>query len=57
MSMVIGKAWAILGFVKRWASEFIDFCITKLLYISLVRPILEYASINRIHTIGVIVIQ
>ena len=39
ISMVIGKARAVLGFVK-----FIEPYITKLLYISLVRPILEYAS-------------
>ena len=37
---------AVLGFVKRWAREFIDPYITKLLYISFVRPILEYASIT-----------
>lgn len=45
ISMMIGKARAVLGFVKRWAREFIDPYITRLLYISLVRPILEYASI------------
>ena len=33
------KARAVLGFVKRWANEFIDPYITKLLYISLVRPL------------------
>ena len=38
--MTIGKAPAVLGFVKRWAREFIDPYTTKLLYISLVRPIL-----------------
>ena len=30
--------------MKRRAKEFVDLYITKLLYISLVRPILEYAS-------------
>ena len=45
ISIVIGKAGAVLGFVKRWAKEFIDPYITKLLYVSLVRSILEYASI------------
>ena len=45
ISMAISKARAVFGFVKRWAREFIDPYITKLLYISLVRPILEYASI------------
>ena len=45
ISMVIGKARAALVFVKRCAREFIDPYVTKLLYISLVRPILEYASI------------
>ena len=44
ISIVIGKARAVLGFVKRWARKFIDLYLTKLLYISLVRPILEYAS-------------
>ena len=41
ISMVIGKARALLGYVKRWAKKFIDPYITKLLYITLVRPILE----------------
>ena len=45
INMVIGKDWTVLGFVKIWAREFIDPYITKLLYISLVRPILEYASL------------
>ena len=31
--------------MKRWAKEFIDPYISKLLYILLVRPISEYASI------------
>ena len=44
IDMVIGKARTVLGFVKIWSREFIDSYITKLLYISLVRPILEYSS-------------
>ena len=43
--MVIGKAWAVLGFVKRWSREFIGPYISKLLYILLLRPILKYSSI------------
>ena len=42
--MVIDKVWAVLDFVKRWAKEFIDPYITKLLYNLLVRRNLECAS-------------
>ena len=45
ISRVIGKTRAVLGFVKRCAREFVDPYIIKLLYISLVRLILNYASI------------
>jgi len=41
---IIGKARSMLGYVKRWAKEFNDPYICKLLYTSLVRPNLEYAS-------------
>ena len=34
----------VLGFIKRWSKEFNDPYITKTLYTSLVRPILEYGS-------------
>ena len=45
ISMVIGKARAVLGFVERRAKELIDPYITKLLCISLIRLILEFTSI------------
>ena len=41
----ISKAICILGFFKRWAKEFSDHYVTKQLFTSLVRPILEYGSI------------
>jgi len=40
----VSKATQVLGFIKRWAKEFDDPYTTKLLYVSLVRPILEYGS-------------
>lgn len=39
------KARGVLAFIKRWAKEFSDPYITRQLYISLVRPILEYGSL------------
>lgn len=45
ISTMVNKARAVLGFIKRWAKEFTDPYITKKLYTSLVRPILEYGSI------------
>ena len=42
---MISKARGVFRFVKKWARGSIDPYITKLLYISLVRPILEYASV------------
>lgn len=42
---MVNKAYGVLGFIKRWAKEFADPYITKNLYISLVRPILEYGSV------------
>ena len=41
---MVNKAMSVLGFIKRWSKEFDDPYITKTLYISLVRPILEYGS-------------
>ena len=38
------KARSVLGFIKRWAKEFNDPYITKTLFTSLVRPILEFGS-------------
>lgn len=45
ISLTVNKARSVLGFIKRWAKEFNDPYITKQLYTSLVRPILEYGSI------------
>ena len=45
INSILSKAYRTLGFIKRWAKEFRDPYITKLLFTSLVRPILEYASI------------
>lgn len=41
----IGRASCLLGFIKRWSREFDDPYLSKRLYTSLVRPILEYGSI------------
>lgn len=45
ITMTANKARGVLGFIKRWAKEFKDPYVTKTLYTSLVRPILEYGSI------------
>lgn len=45
ISSTVAKARGLLGFIKRWAKEFSDPYITKQLYTSLVRPVLEYGSI------------
>lgn len=45
ITFAINKARATLGFIKRWSKEFNDPYIGKALYMSLVRPILEYGSI------------
>jgi len=42
---IVCSASRTLGFIKRWAKEFNDPYATKLLFVSIVRPILEYASI------------
>lgn len=44
ISCMVNKARSMLGFIKRWSKEFDDPYVTKTLYISLVRPILEYGS-------------
>jgi hypothetical protein len=44
INQICSKANTALGFIKRWAKEFNDPYLTKMLYTSLVRPILEYAS-------------
>jgi len=38
------KARGVLTFIKRWSKEFDDPYVTKTLFISLVRPILEYCA-------------
>lgn len=45
INSTINKARGVLAFIKRWGKEFTDPYITKQLYTSLVRPILEYGSI------------
>lgn len=45
ITLTVNKAMGVLGFMKRWSKEFSDPYITKQLYTSLVRPILEYGSI------------
>lgn len=42
---IISKSHAMLGFIKRRASEFNNVWVTKTLYCSLVRSILEYGSV------------
>lgn len=44
ISSIVNKARGVLGFIKRWSKEFDDPYLTKTLFISLVRPILEYGS-------------
>lgn len=41
----VNKAYGVLAFIKRWSKEFSDPYITKGLFTSLVRPILEYGSV------------
>lgn len=41
---IVSRANSMLGFVKRWAKEFLDPYVTRALYMTFVRPILEYAS-------------
>lgn len=45
ISMIINKAYGALGFMKRWSKEFSDPSVTKQLYTSLVRCMLEYGSV------------
>ena len=39
------KARSSLGFVKRWCKEFNDPFTTKTLFVSLVRPVLEFGGV------------
>lgn len=41
---IIRRANSALGFIKRWSKEFSDPYVTKALYTTFVRPLLEYAS-------------
>lgn len=45
VTFATNKATSVLGFIKRWAKEFKDPYVTKNLFTSLVRPILEYGSV------------
>ena len=42
ISMNVNKAFRTLGYMKCWCKEFVKPYLTKMLFISLVRPILEY---------------
>ena len=41
VSMIVNKAFGILGYMKRWSKEFVDPYPTKIFFISIVWPILE----------------
>ena len=41
---IISRANSLLGFVKRWSKEFSNPYVTKALFMTFVRPVLEYAS-------------
>lgn len=41
---IISRANSMLGFVKRWSKEFSNPYVTKTLFMTFVRPVLEYAS-------------
>ena len=41
----VNKAKSLLGFIKRWSKEFDDPYVTKRLFVSIVRPVLEYGCI------------
>ena len=45
INLTVNKAYGVLALIKRWAKEFNDPYTTKLLFTSLVRPILEYGSL------------
>jgi len=44
ITSTVNKAMSVLGFIKRWCKELNDLYTTKLLFISLVSPNLEYCS-------------
>ena len=41
----VNKAMRMLGFIKRFGKEFDDICVLKTLFVTYVRPILEFASL------------
>jgi ribonucleases P/MRP protein subunit RPP40 len=45
IGQITSTAMKVLGFVKRFSSDFRDFSVLKLLYCALVRPHLEYCSV------------
>lgn len=45
ITLTVNKATGVLGFIKRWSKEFSDPYVTKQLFTTLVRPILEYGSV------------
>lgn len=44
ISSIVNKAMSVLRLIKKWATEFKDHYKPKTLYISLVRPFLEFGS-------------
>jgi len=44
ISTIANKARRLQAFMKRWSREFVDPYTTKILYVSLVRPSMEYCS-------------
>ena len=45
ITSIVSKATCILVFIKLWSKEFSDPYVTKQLFTTLVRPILEYESV------------
>ena len=45
INATISKTRSLLGFVKRWCKEFNDPFTTKTLFVSLVRPVLEFGCV------------
>lgn len=45
VTYIVNKGNSVLYFIKRWSKEFKDPYVTKNLFTSLVRPILEYCSV------------
>lgn len=45
INKILGRSYGLLGFIKRRAREFNNTAVTKTLYISFVRSILEYGSV------------